>query len=221
MRSVSSMRHGREDFYLIEAVLRLNEPLPFNVRWDFLFVSIYAGWFLKCFCSPSHGIRWDDCKKTNAAEKVVVVTSRNNHGGFTRFYWAVEKGSYQGETRSKIQVLTPVQLLLESAEFVDDMGEKIEVKHAKASMGITREKLSLTTLTAVSVVLGNTMRSIFTIWKKNRKRLFVTADWVFQQGEGKRQKPQPDRCQSKKWKLKSVRDFRLCLPTSIRAAWRR
>ena len=30
-RSVSSMRHGREDLYLIEEVLRLNEPLPFNV----------------------------------------------------------------------------------------------------------------------------------------------------------------------------------------------
>lgn len=43
-RSVSFMRHGREDYYLIEEVLRLNEPLPFDVRWDFLLVRIYAGW---------------------------------------------------------------------------------------------------------------------------------------------------------------------------------
>ena len=44
LRSVSSMRHGRENFYIIEEVLRLNEPLPLNIRWDFLLVSIYAGW---------------------------------------------------------------------------------------------------------------------------------------------------------------------------------
>ena len=56
------------------------------------------------------------------------------------FVEQLKKEVYQGETKSKTQALTPVQLSLESAEFVDDMGEKIEVKHAEAFIGMMRER---------------------------------------------------------------------------------
>ena len=59
---------------------------------------------------------------------------------FNAFVEQLKKKRYQGETRSKTQFLTPVQLSLESAEFVDDTGEKIEAKHAEASMGMMRER---------------------------------------------------------------------------------
>ena len=99
--------------------------------------------------------------ETNAVEKVVVVTSRKNYGGFHTLSLSNWKGELSRGDEKQNTSLDACIAVIESAEFVDDMGVKVEVKHAKASMGITREKHSLTTLTAVSVVLGNTMRPNF------------------------------------------------------------
>lgn len=251
----------RKIFHRIEEVLRLNEPLPFNVRWDFLLVSIYAGWSrgdfeMFLFTLARNLVRW--LRKTNAVEKVVVVTSRiTSLDACTAVTWERGVRWWHG-WKNWSQICKGLHGDNEREAFFDDddsgfsrVGQHdapklqpcfllslcligfftVRLPLVRLAWAQERRGMSATEWCDRSRVLYNLEKSkawspisplsIFSIWKKNRKRLFVTADWCFQQGEGKRQKPQPDRCQSEKGKLKSIRDFRLCLPTSFRAAWRR
>ena len=93
----------------------------------------------------------------------------------------------------KLQTMTPVRLT-DSGDEADDMGEKFEVKHAKAFIGIMREKHSLTMFTAVGqhdapklqpcFFLLLCLKGVFTVrlplvrlaWAQERRGMSVT-EW--------------------------------------------